>query len=76
MFHYYSRTKQVPSVATLLMISEFSRQVHFTPAASLPLALQQQSTLYISLNDNSEAATVKIRLSEMCDTLHMGSGAV
>lgn len=47
-----------------------------TPAASLPLALQQQSTLSISFNDNSEAATVKIRLSEMCDTRHIGSGEV
>lgn len=78
LFHYYSRTKQVlkknsvsPHITHHFRVK---RQVHFTPAASLPLALQQQSTLYISFNDNSDAATVKIRLSEMCDTLHMGSG--
>lgn len=59
---YYSKYDKI-CVSTSLIISELEGRMVL--AASLPLALRQQSTLYISFNNNSEVATVKIQIDQV-----------
>lgn len=68
--------KNKPRVFTLLIISELKGSLILLQQHPCLWPYNSKAHYTSALTINSEATTVKIRLSGMCDSLHMGSGAV